>query len=338
MDLNLIWFVLIGFLLAGYAILDGFDLGVGIIHPVLRGERQRNVAIKAIGPLWDGNEVWLVTFGGALFAAFPEAYATILSAMYLPIMLLLFSLILRAISIDFRNKVEAPFWRLFWDLGFHISSFGGTLVFGVAAGNLVVGLPMDERGVFTGSLPDLFGFYPLATGVFAVATFAMHGVMFLFLKSTGNVRQRLKGWLWHTWGLFLASYILVSMMTLIENPHVVANIKGAPWAIPVVILNVLCVCNIPRAILAEKYGQAFVSSCLNIACLVAMFSISIFPNLVYSTSDGASLTIYNAASSQGTLWLMCIIAMIGTPMILSYTVIIYWTFRHPIEEETKDIH
>ncbi len=118
MDLNLIWFGLIGVLLAGYAVLDGFDLGVGIISPILRGEKERNVAIKAIGPLWDGNEVWLVTFGGALFAAFPEAYATIMSAMYLPIMLLLFCLILRAISVDFRNKVETTAWRFFWDCGF----------------------------------------------------------------------------------------------------------------------------------------------------------------------------------------------------------------------------
>jgi cytochrome d ubiquinol oxidase subunit II len=309
MDLNLIWFILLSVLLAGYAILDGFDLGVGIIQPVLKGEQERNVAIKAIGPLWDGNEVWLVTFGGALFAAFPEAYASILSAMYIPVMLLLYFLILRAISIDFRNKVESKFWKLLWDCGFVFSSLGATLVFGVAAGNLIAGLPIDERGDYTGTLVDLFGLYPLATGVLAVATFAMHGAMFLFLKSTGDVRRRLSGWLWHSWGFFLVAYILVSMMTLIENPHVVANIK----------LN--------------KYGQAFASSCVNIGCLVALFGVSIFPELVHSTSEHTSITIYNGASSQGTLWLMCIIAMIGVPLITAYTVIVYWTFRHPIEME-----
>ncbi len=333
MDLNLIWFVLVGALLAGYTVLDGFDLGVGIIHPILRGEQQRNVAIKAIGPLWDGNEVWLVTLGGALFAAFPEAYATILSALYLPVMLLLFCLILRAVSIDFRNKVEASGWRIFWDIGFHVSSLVGTFVFGVAAGNIVAGLPLDERGTYTGSAVDLLGFYPLATGLLAVATFAMHGAMFLFLKSTGAVREKLRGWLWHTWGLFLAMYILVSMMTLIENPHVVARIKDAPWAIPIVVLNVACVANVPRTILRGKYGQAFISSCLIIACLVALFSISIFPNLLFSVGAGQSLNIYNSASSPGTLWLMCIIAMVGAPLILSYTVTIYWTFRHPVELE-----
>lgn len=335
MDLNLVWFILLGILLAGYAILDGFDLGVGIIHPVLQGARQRNVAIKAIGPLWDGNEVWLVTLGGGLFAAFPEAYATILSAMYLPIMLLLFCLILRAISIDFRNKVAAPFWRLFWDIGFNLSSAGATLVFGVAAGNLIAGIPIDARGTYTGSLSDLFGLYPMATGLLAVVTFAMHGAMFLFLKSTDPVRDRLKQWLWHSWICFLALYVLVSLMTLIEFPHIVKNIRQAPWAIPIVILNVVSIVLIPSGILRQKYALAFVSSCFNIACLVAVFSISIFPNMVFSTGEGPSLTIYNSASSQGTLWLMCVIAMIGAPLIISYTVIIYWTFRHRIELEPE---
>jgi len=331
MDLNLTWFILLGVLLAGYTILDGFDLGVGIIHPFLGGHKERGIAIKAVGPLWDGNEVWLVTFGGALFAAFPEAYATLLSAMYLPIMLLLFCLILRAISIDFYTKVESRFWKLVWDCGFTISSLGATVVFGVAIGNLIQGFPIDERGVYTGTLADLFTPFTLATGFLAATVFAMHGTMFLFLKTTGEVRERLKGWLWHTWGLFLVAYILVSMMTLIENDHVVANIKKAPWAIPIVILNVLCVANIPRAVFNEKFGQAFTTSCLNIACLVALFAVSTFPNLVYSTAESASIDIYNGASSQGTLWIMCIIAMIGTPLIVSYTVIIYWTFRHPIE-------
>lgn len=333
MDLNLIWFLLVGLLLAGYAILDGFDLGVGIIHPILRGERERNVAIKAIGPLWDGNEVWLVTFGGALFAAFPEAYATILSGMYLPIMLLLFGLIFRAISVDFRNKVESSKWKLLFDCGFFLSSLLTTFVFGVAAGNLIAGLALNERGEYAGSLVDLLGMYPLATGMLAVATFALHGVMFLFLKTAGGLKEKLAAWMWHFWGIYLVLYILVSMLTLIENPHVIVAVKQAPWAIPVVILNVICVANMPRAIYLQRYAEAFVSSCLNILCLVALFCISTFPNLVYSTGEGDSLTLYNAASSQGTLWIMTVIAMIGLPFIVSYTAVVYWTFRNPIDSD-----
>ncbi len=332
MDLNLVWFILLCILLAGYAILDGFDLGIGIIHPFLKNEKERKVAIKAVGPLWDGNEVWLVTFGGALFAGFPEAYATILSAMYLPIMMLLFCLILRAVSIDFYTKVESKFWRKLWDVGFTISSLGATYIFGVAAGNLIQGLDLNERGDFTGRLIDLVGLYTLATGLLAVATFALHGTLFLFLKSTGTTRENLKVALWRNWGLFLVVYILVSLMTLIENEHVVATIKLSPWAIPIVLLNVLCVANIPRSIYRKKYGQAFVSSCINIACLVGLFAISTFPNLVFSTTDFSSLTIYNAASGKKTLGILCLIAAIGAPMIISYTAIIYWTFRAPIEE------
>ena len=330
-ELETAWFVLLGILMAGYAVLDGFDLGVGIVHPLVRGERQREVAVKAIGPLWDGNEVWLVTFGGALFAAFPEAYATLLSAMYIPIMLLLFCLILRAISVDFRNKVESRVWRLVFDTGFFGSSLLATFVFGVAIGNLVVGLPLDERGESTGATQELFGWYPLATGCLAVVTFALHGIAFLYLKTTGEFRAQLSRWMWPAWGLFLVLYILVSMMTLIENTHVVQSIRSAPWAIPVVMLNVIAVANMPRSIHRHKFGWAFVSSCVNIVCLVCLFGISTFPNLVYSTSDQPALTVFNAASSSGTLWLMSIIATIGVPFILTYTVIIYWTFRAPIE-------
>ena len=224
-------------------------------------------------------------------------------------------------------------WKTVWDIGFTLSSFGATFVFGVAIGNLVQGFPVDERGVYVGTLTGLFTFYSLATGAFAVVTFAMHGAMFLFLKTTGPVNERLKRWIWHTWGLFLVVYILVSMMTLIEHRHIIENVRRAPWAIPIVIVNVLCVANIPRAVFKGSFGQAFVCSCLNIACLVAIFMVSTFPNMIYSTSEHPSLTIYNAASSQGTLWLMCIIAMIGVPLITAYTIIVYWTFRQKIGED-----
>ncbi len=330
MDLQLTWFLLIGLLLAGYAILDGFDLGVGIIHPMFRQHRERDVAVKAIGPLWDGNEVWLVTFGGGLFAAFPEAYATILSAFYIPVMLLLFCLILRAVSVDFRNKVDSLFWQGMWDVGFFLSSFGATLVFGVAAGNLIQGIRLDEAGEFLGNTASLFSVYSLATGILAVATFALHGVTFLILKTTDQLRQKLTRRIWHFWGVYLVAYLLVTMMTLIENQHVVANIKQSYWPIPFVIFNVLAIANIPRSVFNDKFGQAFVSSAINILCLVALFCCSIFPQLVISIGPGDSISIYDAASSEGTLWIMTIIALIGLPMIVSYTAVVYWTFRQPI--------
>ncbi len=332
MDLNLTWYILLAILLIGYAILDGFDLGVGIIHPFLRGERERNAAIKAVGPLWDGNEVWLVTFGGALFAAFPEAYATIFSAFYIPFMLLLFCLILRAVSIDFRNKVESKAWKSVWDYGFFISSLIATFLFGVAVGNSIVGLPLSERGVFIGSQLDLLNPYSLSVGVLAIALLALHGVIFLYLKTEGAISEKLNRWIWHTWGLFLVVYLLTTIFTLIEHPQAIANFKHAPWAAVVVIINVLAVANIPRCLFNEKYAAAFVSSCVNIACLIFLFGVALFPNMATASNDPANtLTIYNAAASQSTLWLMFIIAMIGVPLVSAYTVITYWTFRGKIE-------
>ena len=332
MDLQTIWFILLGVLLAGYAVLDGFDLGVGILQPMLRDERHRNTSVKAIGPLWDGNEVWLVTFGGALFAAFPEAYGTILSAFYIPVMLLLFFLILRAVSVDFRNKVESRRWKAMWDVGFFVSSLGATLVFGAAAGNLIAGISIDAAGEFSGTTSDLFGIYPIAVAVFAALTFALHGISFLILKTRNEFRQKLCKRIWHFWGVFLAGYLLVTMLTLIEFPHVVDNIKRSFWPIPFVVLNVLAIANIPRSIYAAKFGQTFVSSAINVVCLAALFYFSIFPELVIAHDPANSISIYDAASSQGTLWTMFIIAAIGMPMVIAYTAIVYWTFRQPVEE------
>ncbi|HXV77331.1 MAG TPA: cytochrome d ubiquinol oxidase subunit II, partial [Candidatus Polarisedimenticolaceae bacterium] len=194
MDLHVVWFALLAVLLTGYAILDGFDLGVGILHPLARGDGERRLFVNAIGPLWDGNEVWLVTFGGALFAIFPEAYATIFSGFYLPFMLLLFALITRAVSLEFRGKLSSDRWRRLWDHGFFASSLTATLLFGVAVGNGMRGVPLNERGLYVGGLSDLVGPYQLLVGLLAVSLFAMHGAIYLFLKTEGAVQQRLGRW------------------------------------------------------------------------------------------------------------------------------------------------
>ena len=210
--LTTIWFGLLGVLLAGYAVLDGFDLGVGILHPLARTDHERRIFVNAIGPLWDGNEVWLVTFGGALFAMFPEAYATVFSGFYIAFMLLLFGLILRAVSLEFRSKMHSETWRKFWDWCFFGGSTVATLIFGVGVGNAIQGLPLDARGVYTGGFFDLLTPYPLLVGLLTVALFAMHGSMFLYLKTEGAIQDRLGPWLWHTWGSFLILFFLSRMM------------------------------------------------------------------------------------------------------------------------------
>jgi len=330
-DLNILWFVLLAFLLLGYAILDGFDLGVGILHVFVRGETEKRLTLNSIGPLWDGNEVWLVTFGGALFAAFPEAYATILSALYFPIMVLLFSLIGRAISIEFRSKRPSAAWRAYWDFSFFLSSFVVTFLFGVAAGNAILGIPLDARGVHVGTMLGLVTPYTVAIGLFTCAAAAMHGSIFLYLKTEGELQRRVHKWMWRTFFVFLAMYVVVSAFTLAVVPHATENLARWPilWVIPA--LNALAVANIPRAIHKGLPRYAFFSSCCVIAALVALFGLAIFPNLVVSSSAAPSLTIYNAASSEKTLGIMAIIAAIGMPFVLTYTGIVYWVFRGKVE-------
>jgi cytochrome d ubiquinol oxidase subunit II len=332
MDLQMIWFCLLGALLAGYAILDGFDLGVGILHPLARSDRDRRIFVNAIGPLWDGNEVWLVTFGGALFAMFPEAYATVFSAFYPAFMALLGALIFRAVSLEFRGKVHHAGWRRAWDAGFFFSSLVATLVFGVGVGNAIHGLPLDERGVFTGGFSDLLHPYALGVGLLAVALFAMHGSMFLYLKTEGKLQDVLRPWLWHTWGVFLILYMLVTMYTLVAIPRATANFEHLPAAAVVVVINVVAIANIPRAIFNRSFGQAFLSSTVTIVCMVFLFGMALFPNLVTASNDPAlSLTMRNASSSETTLGIGLVIAALGMPCVLTYTGVIYWTFRGKVE-------
>jgi len=327
--LAVIWFLIEGALLIGYAILDGFDLGVGILHPfVPADDRERRIAINSIGPLWDGNEVWLVTFGGALFAAFPDAYATAFSGFYTAFMLLLAALIFRAVSMEFRSKVESDRWRRFWDLSFFGGSATATFLFGVAVGNAMLGMSLDKAGNFTGSLLDQLNSYTLLVGLMTVALFAMHGGLFLYLKTEGDFQERLRLWLWRSWGVFLVAYMLTTIYTLALVPRATANFERWPVAAIVVIVNVLAVANIPRSLHWGRSGQAFISSCVVIATLVTLFGLALFPNLVTASNDAAhSVTIFSAASSPKTLGIMLVIALVGMPFVLAYTGIVYWAFR-----------
>jgi len=328
MDLPLFWFVLLGVLLTGYAILDGFDLGVGTLHPLAKTDEERRLFLNAIGPVWDGNEVWLVTFGGALFAAFPRAYATAFSAFYLPFMLLLFGLVFRAVAIEFRSKKASRAWRGAWDFGFFAASAGSALLFGTATGTMMQGIPIDADGEFTGTLSDLVTPYGLLVGAFTVAVFALHGNNWLRLKTVGALNERLKSWTWPIAGTTFALYVFVTIATLVTLPHATANFARWPWAWGVVVVNVLAFVNVPRAVFRDRPVEAFLSSGVAIACLVSLFGLAQFPRLVTSSLDPAlSLDLYAAASSQKTLSLMRTIAFLGMPFVVGYTAVIYWVFR-----------
>ncbi len=334
MDLPTFWFCIVGLLLTGYAILDGFDLGVGIVHLTARTDEERRLYLNAIGPLWDGNEVWLVTFGGALFAAFPEAYATAFSGFYIPFMALLCALIFRAVSIEFRSKQPHYWWRQFWDLSFWAACVTASVLFGMAVGNTMEGMPIGANMEYTGTFRDLLGPFPLLVGALCVGLFAMHGTLYLYLKTEGELQKRLHGQMWSTFGIFLVLYLLTTIYTLINLPHAVANFRANPLWNVAIVLNVLAVANIPRAIYMGRPFPAFLSSCANIGALTFLFGAAMFPNLLVSTIDPSyNLTIYNSCSSNATLGMMRWIAFLGMPFVVSYTTVVYWVFRGKVKLE-----
>ena len=327
--LTFIWFVLLGILLTGYAILDGFDLGVGILHPfIAKDDGERRLVMNSIGPLWDGNEVWLVTFGGALFAAFPVAYATVFSSFYTAFFLLLTCLIGRAVSLEFRSKVHSPTWRMVWDVGFFLSSFTAAFLLGVAAGNVMAGMELGPKYLYQGSLLSQIYWYPLLVGCLTVSLFALHGGIFLYLKTEYELQARVRNAISNLFYAFACLYVIVSVATFLHVPHATENIANYPvlWIVPV--LNALAVLNIPRAMHLGRPGYAFFTSAMVIAALATLFSVAVFPNFMRSTIDPAyNITLENARSSRATLQTMLIIAVIGIPCVLSYTVIVYWIFR-----------
>ena len=328
LNLNAIWFVLIGVLFTGYAMLDGFDLGVGALHLFTKTDDDRRVMLNAIGPVWDGNEVWLVTGGGALFAAFPNVYATVFSGFYMAFVLLLVALIFRAVAIEFRSKQPMRWWRQMWDIGFSAGSILSSLLIGVAMGNIAWGIPIDARGEFAGTFWSLLGPYPLLLGITTVALFTMHGAIYALMKTEGPLHDKLRGWINNCVIFFIICYAMTTMATLLYVPHMAARVRANPWLFSIAVANMLAIANIPREIHLGRDWRAFLSSCAAMAALMGLFGLEMFPNLVLSHPVPAhSLTIYNAASSPKTLGIMLVIAVIGVPIVLAYTASIYWIFR-----------
>jgi len=331
-DLNTIWFILVGVLFAGYAILDGFDLGIGALHLFTKDDMERRILINSIGPVWDGNEVWLVTGGGALFAAFPNVYATVFSGFYLAFILLLVALIFRAVAIEFRSKQPMRWWRQMWDIGFSIGSILSALLIGVAMGNIAWGVPIDAQGEFAGTFLGLLKPYPLLLGVTTVALFMMHGAIYGLMKTEGALHDKLRRWAMNCIIFFVICAAITTMATLLYVPHMAERVRENPWLFSIALLNMLAIANIPREFYHGRDWLAFLSSCGTMITLMALFGLDQFPNLVYSQPNPEnSLTIYNAASSHKTLEIMLIIACIGVPLVLAYTTCIYWIFRGKVK-------
>ena len=333
MDLNSIWFVLIGVLFMGYVILDGFDLGVGTLHLFVKDDRERRIFLNSIGPVWDGNEVWLVTAGGALFAAFPKVYATVFSGFYDAFMLLLFALIFRAVAIEFRSERPSRAWRKSWDTAFSVSSLIASLLIGVALGNLIWGVPLDAHHEFTGNLLTLLHPYSLLIGLTAVSLTVMHANVDLVLKTEGSLQEKLRRWTRRTVALYLGFYVAANAATVLTCAHIQTIARQRPFLLGALFLvATLLTLNIVREVRRNREGRAFVSSALSIVALLALVGASFYPTMVYSNPGiSNSLTIYNGASTDKTLGFMLVVALIGMPIVLSYTAIVYYVFRGKVE-------
>lgn len=329
MTLQILWYVVIILCVICYAMLDGFDLGVGMLHPLVKTDKERRTFLNAIGPVWDGNEVWLVVASGALFAGFPVVFATLLSAFYIPVMLLLFGLVFRAVSIEFRSKGTSVLWRQFWDYSFSFGSFIIAFGIGFVLGNLIEGLPLNEDYDFVGSFSLFFRPYPLLVGLTTIALFMMHGSIYLVMKTEGKLHEKLRKWVPYCIGFFISAYALLTSVTTCSRPFMLASMHKMPILFLVPCLGLLSILSIFFFIRRKKDGSAFIASCLSIAFLLSLFSIGTYPYMIRSTisPETNSLLIFNSASSALTLKVLLIIVAIGIPLVLAYGFYVYRLFR-----------
>ncbi|MET3125840.1 cytochrome d ubiquinol oxidase subunit II [Arcicella rosea] len=331
-DLPTWWFAVIGAVFTGYAILDGFDLGAGAIHLLFKKEESRRIALNAIGPVWDGNEVWLVIGGGALFAGFPEVYATLLSAFYIPFMLFLMVLILRAIAIEFRSKETMLWWRQLWDIIYSISSMMIAFLLGVVLGNLIQGIPIDENFEYQGDFVQLLNPYALLTGLTTLASCTMHGSIYLVMKTEKRLYTKLSIMVSDTSRFFVVCYILQTMVTLVYFPSMSATFKAHPTLFAVPLITVLIIINTRILLEKGKYMLAFMSSAFTMASLLVTVAMNLFPKIIHSTINPAySITIYNGASSEKSLSIILLFAAIGVPIVATYTFFVFWTFKGKVK-------
>jgi cytochrome bd ubiquinol oxidase subunit II len=330
MEFQVIWFILWSVLWAVYFMLDGFDLGAGILSGFLaRGESEKRQILTAIGPVWNGNEVWLLTAGGATFAAFPGTYALMFSYLYSALLLILFSLIVRGVALEFRGKVDSSSWRKRWDAALFIGSLLPALLFGVAFGNIFEGLPMDGAG-YHGSLLSLLNPYGLLTGVFFVLLFLVHGSLYISAKTSGPVSDRAARVSNGLWFFLLAAAVAFLGLTYFAT-GLYDNYLGMPALLAVPLLAVLSLLGIRIFAAKGAYLKALYSSCMTILMVTFTGVIGLYPNLIPSSMDPQySLTIFNSSSSVYTLKIMTGVALVFVPIVIAYQAWTYRIFRNKI--------
>ncbi|BAC18062.1 cytochrome d ubiquinol oxidase, subunit II [Corynebacterium efficiens YS-314] len=325
-----LWFVLIAVLFTGYFVLEGFDFGVGLLLPFLgRDERTRGALLKTIGPVWDGNEVWLITAGGALFAAFPEWYATLFSGMYLPLFLILVALILRIVGLEWRKQVNDATWRRWCDAAIIIGSWGPALLWGLVFSNIIAGMPIQADFTLDSldALAAMLNPYALLGAAAFTALFTLHGLAFIRLKTTGDVRDQARKAFWPVFGLAAVTAVPYAVWTVLAH-------DGQWW---IAGIAVLCAVAGMGFMLANRDGLAFLSSTISVVAVAALLFVALFPNVMPTTLvDGASLDIWNASSNPYTLRILTWTALILTPLVLAYQGWTYWVFRKRIRADRID--
>ena len=335
MSLNDVWFGLFLAIVAGYLILDGFDMGVGmLLLPLAHDDRERRTFLNSIGPVWDGNEVWLVLAGGVLFAVFPLAYASLFSGLYLAFMLVLLVMILRTVALEFRSKEPGPRWRTAWDAVFAASSLGLALLLGVAFGNIVAGLPVDANGDISISLIDLLSPFALLVGITTAAMFAVQGGIYLLLKTDGVLHDRIARTVPRLMILFFALNTLVVVAMVLYQQQITQRYVDDIWPIVFPAAALAALGGAWLSVRRDQAFRAFICFSGTIALLILSGGMGLYPNLIVSTIEPAnSLTIYTAASAENTLAVALIIAVIGIPFVLLYTAGVYYIFRGKTEVE-----
>jgi cytochrome bd-type quinol oxidase subunit 2 len=326
-----VWFGVVAVFWTGFLVLEGFDFGVGALHMVVgRTDTERRVAINTIGPFWDGNEVWLVVAGASIFAAFPSWYATWFSALYLALMLVLIALIMRGVSFEFRGKVDSPAWKRTWSWALTIGSLLLPVLFGIALGDLLVGLPIDQDGEYTGSFVDLLTPYGIWVGLTLLALTLLHGAIFLTLRTTGVVHDRAR----KLAGPFAMIAVLV-VLVFATWTHIESDRGIIPG--PVQIIAVFAVIAAAWSVRDGHDGWAFTATSVAMAATVVSLFIDLYPNVMVSSTDSANnLTVANSASSPYALKVMTIVAVIFFPLVLAYQTWGYYTFRGRIRGPRAD--
>ena len=329
---QVIWFGLWGLLWAVYFMLDGFDLGAGTLYPFLgKNDEDKRMIINTLGPVWDGNEVWLVTAGGATFAAFPTTYALMFSYLYTPLLIILFALIFRGVAFEFRGKNKSKIWKAGWDVAIFLGSFTPALLFGVAFGNIFAGLPIDAEG-YHGNLFSLLNGYGIITGLLFVILFITHASLWISIKTTGDLSERAKNLSKKLWNFELVIAVIFLIYTYFAT-NLYNNYVDQPLWFIVPIITVLALVLI-RVYINKSFVFAFFSSCVTILGVTFTGIIGLFPNLIPSSLDTAySMTIYNTSSSHYTLSIMTIVVILFVPIVLLYQIWNYTVFRKPLTKE-----